>query len=645
MKKKIFIGAAVIFSSHLQAQTDSSRTLDAIVVTANKIEQKQKESGKVLTIISQQQLQQSSGKTLGEMLGQQAGIHIGGSNNTPGTNQTVYVRGAVAANTLILLDGIPLYDASGISSEFDLNSFAPDQVERIEIMKGAQSTLYGSDAVAAVINIITKKSSAKKLKIGSTISAGSYNTYRGALNISGSIKNSLNYFLGYSKVYSDGFSAAIDSTGIQNFDRDGFRQDAVYGSLGFRITKKLSARAFSKFNINKAEIDAGAFTNDNDDRYRTRNSNTGISLNYQVKKTTLNLVYNYNWYDRNYINDSTDIGGFNSYENGKYNSRSHFAELYGNFQLLKTVNLTGGVDYRHGATSQSYYSASIYGPYMPPALGRDSAHSSQTGVYASVIYNNMKGFIAGAGGRWNHHSVYGSNATFSVNPSYQVKQVKIFATVSSAYRAPSLYQLYSEFGNRNLEPEKSVNYEAGLQFENDIIMARAVGFKRDIKNVFVFYTDPVSYMSTYINEDLQKDYGIELEAVLTLKKKLTITANYTYIDGKISTKDFSGKDTSFFNLYRIPKNSFNLDIGYRFLPAAFVSLHLRNVGSLFEPKYGAAPVKLANYYTLDLYGEYVFIKRIKLFADFRNITDQRYVDQEGFNTKRFNVNAGISINL
>ena len=645
MKMKFFMLAAIISSSQLHAQTDSSKTLQAVVLTANKIEQKQIETGKVLTVISQQQLQKAGGRTIAEILNQQVGISIGGANNTLGTNQTVYVRGAVAANTLILLDGVPMYDASGISSEFDLNSFALDQVERIEILKGAQSTLYGSDAVAGVINIITKKSADKKLKLHANISAGSYNTYRGAFSISGNIKSGLNYYAGYSKTYSDGLSAAYDSLGNQNFDKDGFKQDAFNLSLGFNLTKKLSARVYGKYNINKADIDAGAFTNDNDNRYETKNVNVGTSLKYELKNMSYHFNYNYNWYDRIYTNDSADIGGFADYEKGKYNGSNHFVELYTNASVNKHFNIVGGIDYRNSATTQSYFSKSFFGPFESKPLDKDSIHTNQFGAYASVLYNSKSGFNAGISGRWNHHSVYGNNGTFSFNPSYQIKAIKIFANISSGFHVPSLYQLYSEYGNTALKPERSVNYEAGLQYNNKIFTARAVVFKRDIKDVFYFFTDPVTYASKYINEDEQKDYGVELEASANINEKLTVSANYAYVDGKIFTKDFNGKDTSLINLYRRPKNTLNLNIGYSFLKAAFVSIHLRTAGSLFEPVYAATPVKLDNYYTMDIYGEYEFIKKIKLFADFRNITDQKYFDQQGFNTRRFNLNMGVIVNL
>ena len=571
------------------------------------------------------------------------GISIGGANGPLGTVQTIYTRGASAANTLILMDGVPLYDASGISSEFDLLSFASGQIERIEILKGAQSTLYGSDAVAGVVNIITKKSAVKPVVVDANFSAGSYNTYRAGLSVSGSTKKSFDYYAGYSKIYSDGFSSAYDSTGTKGFDKDGFKQDAFNFSLGFKPLKKLSARLYGKYNSNRADIDAGAFTDDKDYYYQTKNSNAGTAFKYQLKNAAVYFNYNYNWYDRTYTDDSADVGSFAIYQKGKYRGRSHFAELYTNIHLNKDVDVVSGVAYNTNATTQSYFLISGFGTYNPPDLGDDSAHTSQFSAYASVLYNDQKGFNAGIGGRWNRHSVYGSNATFSVNPSYSFSNIKLFANISSAFRVPSLYQLYGEYGNAALKPERIISYEAGAQYNKNDFTARGVVFEREIKDVFVFYTDPSTYLSKYINEDRQKDKGVELELFITaLKNKLSVSANYTYVEGKIFTKDFAGKDTSFPNLYRRPKNIFNFNAAFQVCSKVLVSTHLRSTSSLLEPKYNAAPEKIAGHYTLDLYGEYRFIKSWKFFADCKNITGQTYSDQQGFNTRKFNVTIGFN---
>ncbi len=160
MKKIVFSLAALAMFQCISAQKISttsalpdslssglsdSRTpgLAPVIVTANKFEQKQQETGKVLTVINQEELQRNSGRSLSEVLNDQAGIFIIGANNTPGTNISVSTEGASSANTLILIDGVPAYDPSGITSEFDLNYININQVERVEILKGAQSTLYG----------------------------------------------------------------------------------------------------------------------------------------------------------------------------------------------------------------------------------------------------------------------------------------------------------------------------------------------------------------------------------------------------------------------------------------------------------------------------------------------------------------------
>ncbi len=234
MRKKLFIAAAVIFSSHVQAQRDTAnKMLDEVNITSNKFPQKQSETGKVVMIITQQQLQRSFGKSLSEVLNQQPGLIINGADNNLGTNQTVYTRGASSANTLILLDGIPLYDASGISNEFDLNNFALGNIERIEILKGAQSTLYGSDAVAGVINIITKKGEKKPFNLRIDLSAGSYDTYKGNVSLSGASGKGQTYFIAYNKTYSKGFSSAYDSAQKNNFDKDGFNQDVFQLNYSF----------------------------------------------------------------------------------------------------------------------------------------------------------------------------------------------------------------------------------------------------------------------------------------------------------------------------------------------------------------------------------------------------------------------------
>ena len=650
MKKGIFIAAAVIFSNHLQAQEfpalqdSTSKTLDEVIITANKFLQKQSETGKVVNIITHDQLQKSFGKSLSEILNYQPGININGADNNLGTNQTVYTRGAASSNTLILLDGVPLYDASGISNEFDLNNFALDNIERIEILKGSQSTLYGSDAVAGVINIITKKGAKKPNNLNIDLSAGSYNTYKEHISLSGTIGKGQTYFISYNRIDSKGFSSAYDSTGKQNFDKDGFRQNVFQLNYGFRPFKKTTVRLFGKYNNNYSDIDAGAFSDDKD--YTTHNDNTiaGISLDYKLSNGFIKLQYTYNRFSRNFTDDSTDIGGYSQYQKGKYDGTSNYAELYTSFNLSKRVEFLAGVDYRQNKTDQLYIYMPDYGfPALP--ISGDSAKTNQFSGYASFFLKSAKGFNLDLGSRWNHHSIYGDNYTYSVNPFFVISDhYKIYANVSSGYRVPSLYQLYSEYGNKKLKPESTTSYEIGVQYTGEKINARATGFIRDGKDVFLFYSNPVTYAGNYINGDKQNDYGIETEATIHFTPQFSVLLNYTYVDGKITTEG-AAKDTSFFNLYKRPKNIFNLSLTYDVTKKLFLSTHLKTASKAFEPQYMATPYKLKGYYTVDFYGRYKCSKKFSVFADLQNITDQEYFVTRGFTTKGFNVNGGVQIAL
>src|SRR5574339_1168452 len=177
MKKKFLIVAAVFIGSQLSAQQDTS-LLDEVVITANKYPNKTSLTGKVVTIITKEQLERSGGKDLSQILTEQTGVYIGGANSNAGKDKSLYLRGARVDHTLITIDGIPVYDPSGIGSNFDIRNLSVDLIERIEILKGSQSTLYGSDAIAGVINIITRKSGTKPLGASGVLRYGSNQLFR-----------------------------------------------------------------------------------------------------------------------------------------------------------------------------------------------------------------------------------------------------------------------------------------------------------------------------------------------------------------------------------------------------------------------------------------------------------------------------------
>lgn len=642
MKKRIFFAAAVIFSSTLQAQDTTD--LNPVVITATRFPIKQSLTGKVLSIITSEQLEKNSGRTLTEVLNMQAGIIINGTNSSPGSVLGTYMRGAATGKTLILIDGIPAYDASGISGEYDLNFIALDQVERIEVLKGSQSTLYGSDAVAGVINIITKKGGAKKINGNVNLAAGSYGTFKTGVGVNGTAGKT-NYNVQFNTINSAGFSSAYDASGVSNFDKDGYDQAVVRATVNQKVNNKLNLHLTTQFSKYKADVDAGTFTDDKNYTITIKNALAGIGADYAIGKTTLRLNYNYNTTERKYFDDSTQRAD-ESFSKSKYIGKSHFIEAYSNISINDHVDILVGADYRNQITEQEYLSIHpIYGPYST-AIG-DTAKVNQFGAYASVIVKDVNGFNLEVGSRYNNFNKYGDVFTFSFNPSYNInKQIKLFANVASGFKAPSLYQVYGDYKPRTgeLNPEKSLSFEAGAQYVKENVKLRAVYFVRNLKdNIIFFDAGPPTYDSYYINADKQKDKGFELEATVKFGT-LTLSANYTNLDGFIETKN-GNKDTAFFNLYRRPRQVINLSAGIQVCKALYLNFGVQSIGKRFEAAYMAPPSAMPSYTVWNAYADYKIGKRVKLFADFKNITDEQYFESSGFNTRRFNVMAGATLNF
>ncbi len=654
MRKSIFVVAAMIVGSYSQAQQDTTvKTLDDVVITANKYPNKTSLTGKVLTVVTREQIEKSGGKTLAQLLTEQAAVYINGANSNAGKDKSVFVRGARIDYSLITIDGVPLYDPSGIGSNFDIRNIPLDNIERIEILKGSQSTLYGSDAIAAVINIITRKSGNKKIGGYGNISYGSYNTFNAQAGLNGR-NGKADYNISYTYFDTKGINEATDTTKNNPVkpDKDGYTQNSFYANLGIQLNDQSRIQPYLRYTDIRGGIDQGAFTDELDFSFSQKNLQAGFRNENKIGKLKLNLIYNYSNTERTYTDDSTlSQNGFAKYSYGKYKANEHFAEAYIFYPVSNLVKLTSGIDYRNSNTSQDYLSLSFFGPYKS-SLGKDSLKQNQLGVYAALNLNTAKGFNAEIGGRYNHHSAYGSNFVFNINPSYLLNdQWKIFANLSSGYKTPTLYQLYSEYGNKQLKPESAITTEAGLQFfsRNRQTMARLTYFNRQVKEVIAFFYNASTFQSYYINQDKQKDNGLEAEAEFSIGKNTTLKLFYSYVDGEVTTRNGS-KDTSYNNLIRRPKNSFGLNIGSRISKQFYVSANLNAFGKRYDISYDAfynqVQVELKSYWLADLYAEYAFFNnKLKVFANLRNLFNEKYNEVYGYNTMRFNGYGGIRFNF
>lgn len=628
MTRRLLTLSALLAAMYTQAQDSTAKkTLDEVVVTATKYPVKLSETGKVVTIVSREQIERSSGKSLAQVLTEQTGIIVNGANSNPGKDKAIYLRGASNDFTLILLDGVPVNDPSGSGGAFDLRLFPVEQIDHIEILKGSQSTLYGSDAIAGVINIITKKRGNKNIGFTGGATYGSFNTFSGDAGVNGHTKL-VDYNITYSYTNTDGISEAKDTTGKANFDKDGFTRHNVQANLSFRLSDKIKIAPYYRYGYYKGYFDADAFT-DGNNSFTYLLNNTGAVATIALPKGSITANYGYTYSQRNYVND---------FGSSFFRGRFHSGEVYLTQALNSQVKLLAGVNY------QSY-------GIRDTTLEKKNPEITIISPYVSFFLQSAEGIHLEVGGRYNHHSESGSHFTYSFNTSYLInKQVKAFANISSGFKTPTVFDLFgpSFWGsNPNLKPEQSSNIEGGVQLQawQNKLQVTATGFYRDVKNL-------IAYVGTrLINIDEQKDKGAELEATVTPDDKWTIKASYMYVTGSIY-QTRSSKDTSYYNLLRRPKSTIVASIGYQATPQLYVSIGMQSIGKrsdlFFEsvPPYGTIPVKLKAYTLLNAYAEYKLLgNKLRLFADAKNLTDANYTEVYGYGTPGINIQGGFRINL
>lgn len=628
-EKKVWAMTLIAFwwlaPNQTNAQQDSIKSfnLNEVVVTATKFPKSLSETGKVLTIIDEDQLSRNQGKDLSQVLNEQVGMVINGATSNPSKDKSVYLRGAGTQYTLILIDGVPVNDPSGAGGAFDPRLLPVDQVERIEILKGSQSTLYGTDAIAGVINIITKQKGEGPIGGFGTLSYGSYNTFKGTGGISGSSKI-LDYNLSYTHYKSDGISEAKDETGAGNFDKDGLNQNAYQFNMGIKPLRNLILKPFIRYSNFKGGYDAGSFADDPNSEYKSKLLNVGMNSQLSFSKGTLSVLY---------AHDKTDRSFMSSFPL-EYEGLFDHAETFVNYNLADHYQILGG------ASFQNFKMIDANSVIENPT-------SDIISPYVSFFIKNLAGFSAEVGARYVKHSVYGDNLTYSINPSYMLNtKVKLFGNYTTGFKAPTLSQLYGQFGaNENLKPEKSGSLEGGVEFVSitknfDI---RGTYFSRKIEDVIIYTTG-------YMNLDKLKDHGFEIEPSFRTDK-LTLRGFYSFVEGKVTTQTPQGDETKDNDLLRRPKHSFGINVGYQLSKNLYASLNLKDFGkrkdiyfSLLD--FTSSIVVLDAYQLLNVYLEYkVYGQRVKLFVDARNVLNQEYTEVYGYNTQRFNVTGGASFHF
>ncbi len=525
---------------------EKDSTLAEVTISAPKYPEKLARSGKVVSVISAEMIQANLGKSLGELLQQSVGVAVVGARSAPGTNQEIYVRGANTGHVLLLVDGFPVNDPSNITSVMDWNLINLATIERIEILKGGQSTLYGSDAMVAVINLVTKKN-AKGVQV--LLQGGGLGTHQEQISWS-TMKGNNRLQIQVQNSATDGFSSAKIAQG--KAEADGFKQQNWGGKWGHDFGKNGYVDFSYATQLYQGNLDNGPFVDDRD--YTSKASSHSFRAQYQVKNWTVRAFQDL--IHREFLNDSSNIAAnaWSKYSLSTYAGLNQGLEVFLKIPVKENGTLLVGSEYRRQKTEQSDLSISDYGPYSSPDLTEKQKSQQIMGTYATFQQSWGKfGYELGA--RWNAQSTFGNYFTYNLNPYWAISQTaKLFGNYYTSFKTPSIYQLASPYGNLDLQPEQGKTIEFGFEKQIKSWKMRVVSFQNEVNQGIIFQSIDVEPFGKYQNVTQQKTQGIEFE-ISFQSKKFQADFNYTYLKGEMIDRD-----STYSSLIRRPANGWNLNL-------------------------------------------------------------------------------------
>jgi vitamin B12 transporter len=608
-------------------------TLSEVTISAPKYPEKLARSGKVVSVISAEMIQANQGKSLGELLQQSVGISVVGARSAPGTNQEIYVRGANTGHVLLLMDGFPLNDPSHISSVMDWNLISLANIERIEILKGGQSTLYGSDAMAAVINLVTKKN-AKGLQV--VLQAGGLGTHQE--QISWSTTKGKNQFQIQAQNYgTDGFSSAKIAQG--KAEADGFKQQS-WGLKWGRDMGKLGNLDFAySSQLYQGNLDNGPFVDDRD--FTSKAVSHSFRVQYQLNKWTIRAFQDL--IHREFRNDSTDIpaNAWSKYSLSTYAGLNQGIEAFVKIPVKENATLLIGSEFRRQKTEQNDFSISDYGPYSSPELSEKQKTQQIVGSYATFQQSwGEVGYEVGT--RWNAQSTFGNYFTYNLNPYWAIsKTAKVFGNYYTSFKTPSIYQLASPYGNLNLQPEQGKTIELGVEKKMKSWKIRAVAFENQVNQGIVFQAMDTEPFGKYQNISQQHTRGVEFE-INYQTAKFQADFNYTYLKGEMTDRD-----STYSSLIRRPSNAWNLYLQAKLTNKWSVGLANQYVGQRTdyfydEATYSVQPNPMSAYLWTDISIHYRINSKWKLSALLKNALNQEIMEITGYSGQPRNLQISLS---
>ena len=625
--------ALAVSSFSAQVISDTNAEIEEVLVSASLIPITASRSANAVTVIDRAQLRNRATVSLSNILRDVPGFSVS-QVGVLGSQTQIRVRGAEANHLLVTIDGVEANDPSQ-GDEFSWGTLTASDIERIEIIRGPQSSLRGSDAVAGVVNIITR--SAEKSSVGLFLESGSWATHHSGFNI-GHKQGDFDIRFGLSHIESEGDNIA--RTGDEN---DGYRNTTYNIRSGLKLSDQMdisfAARESDGMNQFDADNDFDGLIEDQDRVSEFENSTMRIQGDYSSKDGT--------WQHKILISQSkSDNAAFADKAKGNVTESTKDQFQYiGSFTWDQGAQNIAALIEREKEDwmQRGEISWGVYDPNQDRERDTDSVAVE----YRTDINDHL---TLAASARHDDNSEFDSAKTYRAEVIYQLTEaIRLRSAVGTAAKNPTFterFGFYTNFiGNPNLIPEESTSWELGadqLIMGGDLTLSLTI-FDAELENEidgFVYDPATFAYTSSNINGTSERK-GAELSAVGNISESMSLSAAYTYTD---STGDDAVREV------RRPRHIASLNLGWQASHNLHLNTNIQFTGEQTDVYFPPFPepsqiVALSNHTLVNINLNYSATEKLEMYLKLENALNDNYEEVFGYQTLGFGASLGLRYSM
>jgi len=626
---------SILISLSFQISAEDINSYDELVVTAFRTPTQLDAIGSAYTIITAEEIKNRQAQTVSDLLRTVPGIEIDRSGPV-GTATTLRMRGGESNHTLVIIDGAVANDQSQ-DGTFNFADLMTTDIERIEVIRGPQSALWGSDALSGVINIITKKGSGKT-KIIANLEAGSFDSKKIGGSISGG-SQLYDYKLSASKFNTEGTNIRQGLTTSNDKlvnDRDGYDNNRLSFSGGYRPNDDLELTTSVTHTTSTNEFDGGGFASNDQE--------SSNHYTYGSMQITHNS-FDYHW--QNSAKTTFRLTDHDTFVSGTQSSGSSAEEyelalqssVFFDTPELLNANHAFTLAYEHETTDIK--SINLTGFNSPDSAEKNNTVNSYIAEYRISFLDRLH---LSASGRHDDQTLFDDFTTYRTTAAFVIPETgsRLHASYGTGVKNPGISEIDTVFGtfvgNPNLVPEQSRSWDAGIEqsFFNERLVFDATYFQERLEDeiIVVFGTPNTNKNAAGIS----RRRGYELSLSARVSDKTDLTGSYTYTD---SVQDQNGTGT-FTREVRRPPHITSLNLNHRF----YNDRVNFNIGVFHNGDDLDTSSRLIKQYTLvNLAASFDATKYVNLYAKIDNLTNQVYQSPIGFFSSGIAAYAGINLSL